>query len=213
MNYLKKIIQLGLKETIARLRRRIDHRIRLFLHLPVRLKSVDRNLLDNKILPWFAGQKSVQKVLFVGCDYFTVHYPGIFPNAEFWTIEPDPAKAKYGSKNHLVGFLQDLCRFVPAGSFDLIIFNGVFGWGLNKREDIEGSFTACFSCLTPGGFLVFGWNNMEDRIPVPLESIKALKLFQPFSIPGMGNWRIETNSHNKHVFDFYIKTGEISNIK
>jgi hypothetical protein len=211
MKYLEKIIQLGIRESIERVQRRVNHRIRLFLHLPVRLKSVDRNLLDNKILPWFARQDYIQKVLFVGCEYYTVHYPGIFSNTEFWTIEPDRVKSKYGSKNHIVGFLQDLCQFVPANSFDLIIFNGVYGWGLNTREDIEGSFDACFSCLKTGGFLIFGWNNIEERIPVPLKSIKALELFQPFIIPGIGGPRIETNSHNKHVFDFYRKIQDISN--
>ncbi len=205
MTYLDKIRQLGFKTSLSRFHRKVMHKIRLSLHLPIRLKSIDRELLDKEILPWFANQEDVRKVLFVGCEYYTMHYPGIFPDSEFWTIEPDPAKSKFGSKNHIVGFLQDLESYANRESFDLIIFNGVYGWGLNNEADIEKSFIACHNCLRKDGILIFGWNNIKERTPVPLQNIEALKLFKPFIMPGFGSWRIETYSYNLHVFDLYRK--------
>lgn len=205
MKIIYKIKELGLKETVARINRKIDHKIRMLLHIPIRLKSIDREILDNKILPFFASQTEIKKVLFVGCEYYSQHYPSFFPGAEFWTIEPDPTRSKYGGKNHIVGFLQDLCAFSPEDNFDLIICNGVYGWGLNKAEDIEKAFDSCFSCLKNGGYFLLGWNNIPERTPVPLENIKALKLFESVELPGMGGRRIETLSRNSHIFDFYQK--------
>ena len=50
--------------------------------LPTSLESEDRRLLERDILPWFAAQPLVTRVLFVGCDWYTKHYERAFTGRE-----------------------------------------------------------------------------------------------------------------------------------
>lgn len=200
---IRKIREIGLRKAFGKAVQKIDHGIRRKLGLPIRLKTLDRTLLDQKILPLFTGDASIRTVLFVGCDYYTAHYPAMFPQAEFWTIEPRPTKAKYGGKPHITGYLQDLPDHAKPETFDLIVCNGVYGWGLNRREDIEKALRACFNCLKPGSLFIFGWNDVPERTPVPLDSIEALAKFEKREYPELGGWRLVSGSETGHVFDFY----------
>lgn len=202
---LTKIRQLGWKTAVRRVWQKADHGIRRKLGLPVRIRSRDRLLLDEQFLPWFAARTDIKRVLFVGCDYYTAHYPGLFPNAEFWTIEPRATKAKYGGNHHVVAYLQDLRSHAQPHTFDLIVCNGVYGWGLDAADDIQSAFAACFDCLRPGGYFILGWNDVPERTPVPLSSIPALQNFEPWVFPGTAGSRVPTGSDTGHVFDFYRK--------
>ncbi len=182
---------------------KLDKETRLFFGLPYRLHSEDRKILDRKLLPWFAARNDVKKVLFVGCDSYTVHYKEYFLEDEYWTLEPDPLKKKFGSRNHIIGQLEDLANYVSENYFDLIICNGIYGWGLDEKEAIEKAFTSCYNCLGNNGFLILGWNNLPERTLVPLSNIKALHLFTPFEDLAIGGPTIITQTKHKHIFDLY----------
>ena len=72
--------------------------------------------------------------LFVGCAPFTWHYEAIFPGRDYTTIDQDPRCRRYGATRHVVDKPKNLDRHVAPGSFDLIVCNGVFGWGLDERD-------------------------------------------------------------------------------
>ncbi len=118
------------------------------------LNTPDRHVLEEIIIPYFIHRKEFYKILFVGCDWFTKPYNGYFKNKEYWTIEIDESRKKYGSPRHIVDSFLNLSNYFDNNYFDVIVYNGVFGWGINNREDTETSFQQCFQCLRSGGILV-----------------------------------------------------------
>lgn len=169
--------------------------------------SPDRLVLEDIIIPYFSRQKEFHKVLFVGCDWYTNPYKKLFKKQEYWTIEIDASKKKYGSTNHIVDGIQNLNKYIERGYFDLIIFNGVFGYGINTREETEESFYQCFQALRLGGILVFGWNDIPEYKPFPvIENCEQLKKFDPYLFAPLSTSEYLTpNTERRHTYNFYIK--------
>lgn len=79
-------------------------------------------------------------MLFVGCAWYAHRYERLLPGRDYWTIDPDPWKRRFGARRHVVAEFERLDAHVARGSFDLIVCNGVFGWGLDDRVDCERAF-------------------------------------------------------------------------
>jgi hypothetical protein len=70
--------------------------------------------------------------------------------------------------------------------FDVLYCNGVYGFGLDAAPHIERAVEMCWSRSRDGGYFIF-WNDIPERIPVPLNAIVAYDsgAFRfPISIPG-----------------------------
>ncbi len=169
------------------------------------MKSDDRRILENVILPYFAGKKEYEKLLFVGCEWYTRGYRKEFTNHEYWTLDSDPYKAQYGSRLHIHDDMENIHNHFQEGELDLIICNGVFGWGLDKYEQIERAFSGCFRVLRPGGKFILGWNDLPRHCPVSLAEIRALKRFEPHIFPPLSAWQVRARNPNRHIYNFYIK--------
>ena len=179
---------------------------RYLLGLPVPMNTEDRRILEQQIFPYFVSLPEVARVLFVGCDWYTRHYgPVFFASHTFWTIDPDPRARRFAGRQHIVAPLEELQSHFSADYFDLIICNGVYGFGLDTRAQCEAAFAACHSRLRAGGYFVLGWDDIPARTPVPLDDIQSLRLFQPFSLPAFGARRYRTNTPYRHTYDFYSK--------
>lgn len=180
--------------------------IRRIRGFDVYLNTLDRFVLENTIIPYFISQPEYRRVLFVGCDWYTKPYKKLFKNQEYWTIELDAEKKKFGSKNHIVDSFLNLSKHIEPGYFDLIIYNGVFGFGINSREDTEESFQQCFQALRAGGILVFGWNDVPEYRSFPFTQCASLEKFEPYLFPPLSTCEYLTpNTSNRHTYNFYIK--------
>ncbi|MBL9132909.1 MAG: hypothetical protein JNG86_17000 [Verrucomicrobiaceae bacterium] len=173
----------------------------------LRLNFPDRILLEDVILAHLAQDRRYQRILFIGCDWYTKNYPCLFANREFWTIEIDPAKARFGGQHHIIDGLQNLTRHAGADFFDAFIHTGVFGWGIDTRELADETFDQCHRCLKPGGMLVFGWDDVPAQCPFAVtEECAALKRFETYIFPPLGVHRhLVADSHLRHTFAFYQK--------
>lgn len=182
------------------------------LGLSAQLHTEDRQALEQVILPEYARRFYVERILFVGCAAYTQRYGEMFGAREYWTIDPVARRRRYGSRRHIVDQLQNLGRHVPPGYFDLIICNGVLGWGLNAPEDADSAFAACLTHLRAGGELMLGWNNIMPRNRVLPDDITALRRFDrvQFGPSQTARWIID--AANRHVFDFYQKPVRESHI-
>jgi SAM-dependent methyltransferase len=198
------------------------------------LHTPDRDVLEQIIIPYFTCRSDVKSVLFVGCDWYTKHYCRLFREVEYWTIDPDPEKKRYGSRNHLVDFLEHLHYYFPSEYFDLIICNGVYGWGLNQKEQCEVAFRNCFDSLRDGGEFILGYDvvpedNSSSTIdrhnpmlfkeleslgwhqPVPLEELESIKAFQSKRFAPLSTWRYPITWQYLgrgpfcHIYDFYLR--------
>jgi hypothetical protein len=156
------------------------------------LPTTDRLVLEREIFRYYQSQPQIEDVLFVGCDADTAHYEkSHFSNKRFVTLEPNPVNREFGATHHVQAVLQDLGQYFPRAAFDLIICNGVIGFGLDEPDDC--------------GQLLVGWNDLPVRVPCPPEHIRSLSRFHRQRFAPLGAWRYRTDTAYRHVFDFYLK--------
>jgi len=180
------------------------HLLRHLLRQPDPLETSDRIVLERVIFRHYADAAEIRSVLFVGCDWYTRHYGrAYFRSKNYWTLDSDPRARKFGARRHLTAPLQALGAHLPPAYFDLIVCNGVFGYGLGSRQECELAFAACHRGLRPGGHLVLGWDDIAERTPVPLEDIHSLARFHKCPFGPLGTWRFLTDTPYRHTYDFY----------
>ena len=163
----------------------------------------DRHVLEQVIFPALKGSPEIRAVLFVGCDWYTRGYPAQFPDHEFWTIDVDPAKRRYGASRHVVDSLENLGDHFAAASLDAIVCTGVFGWGIDGEDETERALAQCFECLRPGGLLVLGWAEVERWRPRHLQGAPTMTRFRPKAMSPFPAPRYPTFSDLQTVFGFY----------
>ena len=169
-----------------------------------REKFEDRNVLESIIFPYILAYHNPKSVLDVGREDYQVFYNNFFKGKELWTLDKDPKKKEFGAKNHVVGDASDLSKYFRKNHFDLVIMNGVFGWGLNKRKDIEKSFDSVHKILKKGGLFILGWNDVPDLTPVHLETLKSLKKFKKYHFKPLKSHSFKCET-GEHTYNFYIK--------
>jgi len=183
------------------------YRTRILRHLlrrPDPLHTCDRAVLERVIFRHYAEAADIRSVLFVGCDWYTRHYPrAYFRSKNYWTLDCDPRARKFGARQHLTAPLQALGEHLPPAYFDLILCNGVYGYGLSSKEQCELAFAACYRGLRGGGHLILGWDDIPERSPVPLEELRSLALFDKHRFDPLGTWRYLTDTPYRHTYDFY----------
>lgn len=164
----------------------------------------DRELLERIIFPYLLILKNPRRILDIGREAYEKFYNLFFIGRELWTIDRNPSHKNFGSKNHIIDNVVNLKKHFKNRYFDLVIMNGVFGWGLNQKKDIETAIKGIYDVLKTNGILIFGWNDALDTKPIPLEHIQALKQFKPYYFkPFKGiNFKASTNSH---IYNFYNK--------
>ena len=170
----------------------------------------DRRVLDKIIFPYFVQDHAVSKILFIGCKWYTSRYNEIFQHKDYWTLEINPSRSKYGAENHIAASIEDVPLYFDENELDLIICNGVFGWGLNAKSCVERAFQNCFGCLREGGVFVLGWNDVPKRRPFPLKDCHALRVFNHYVFPPLSTSEYLTKTRNRHTYNFYVKPGRIS---
>lgn len=178
---------------------------------PTRRRTSDRWLLERSILPALARRPGMRRVLFVGCARYTQHYESIFAGAEYWTLDPVPARRRWGAQRHIADVLQRVDRHVPPAQFDLIVCNGVLGWGLDAAVDADAAFAACRTVLRPGGGLLLGWNDVAPRNRVRPGELAALAVYERHLVPGIGVVQARAPGARRHVYEFYcVRPADVS---
>lgn len=168
-------------------------------------RSEDRRVLEETIIPLILSRHEVHAVLDIGRDPYEAFYNEFFAGRELWTIDRDAAKRPFGAENHIVDDAANLCDHFPEGCFDFILMNGVFGWGLNRRDAIETAFAAIHVVLAPGGILVLGWNDTADLVPVPLGQVQALRRLTPYFFGPLNGTSFRCSTFG-HTYSFYMRT-------
>jgi SAM-dependent methyltransferase len=155
------------------------------------------------ILPALNQDPNVERILFVGCDRYTAHYPALFTRADFVTIDIDPSKARYGARHHVTDTVLNLHSHFEEQSFDVIVCNGVFGWGIDRRTEVDEAARVCFEYLRPGGMFLVGWNDLAPWQPPPFDELDAFQKFIPFTLDPFPGPVYPTLGRLRHVFSFF----------
>jgi hypothetical protein len=162
----------------------------------------ERRYLEESILPALA-QGGFQRVLFVGCRRYTRHYGRYFAGqpTEYWTADYDAAAATWGAPGrHLVCDIREIREHVPAAFFDVVLLNGVFGFGVNDDPAMNETLAAIHEVLVPGGRLMIGWDKRLVSDPTGLAYMRQLFQRQPLDpLPA----RMSFSESLEHVYDFF----------
>jgi SAM-dependent methyltransferase len=147
----------------------------------------------------------MQHVLFVGCAVHTAHYESLFPGRDFVTIDVDPTKARYGARRHVVDTIANLESHFEADTLDVVVCNGVIGWGLDRADEIDCAASQCFECLRPGGVFIIGWNDIPERRPIAFNDLEGFRRFARLTLPPFPGPVYPTLGPSRHVYNFYMK--------
>jgi SAM-dependent methyltransferase len=171
-----------------------------------RIQSPDRVLLEGRLLPAFAADPTLRSLLFVGCGPYTRHYAALFEpaSARFRTLDIDPRRARFGHAGHIVAALQDVGRHLAPASVDAVVCNGVYGFGLDERDELDAALRASWTVLRPGGAFVLGWNDVPAFAPFdPAEVALGAGFARDEAL--LGAWRTVTATPTRHTFDSYVR--------
>jgi hypothetical protein len=170
------------------------------------LNTEDRRVLEQIIFPYFLQRNDYKDILFVGCHWYTKGYNTRFEEKKnYWTIEPHPSRQRYGAKQHISDTLQNLSNHFGRCALDLILCNGVIGWGLDAKPDAEQAFRASSCCLREGGILVLGWEDVDERRPFHPDECQSLRQLQPFLFPPLATAKYVTDTPSRVTYNFYMK--------
>jgi SAM-dependent methyltransferase len=169
--------------------------------IDIRRVRPDRRVLERRIFPWLLSMPGYGRLLFVGCAWYTQHYPRIFADREFWTLECDPQLARFGGERHVIDTCARVDDHFAASSLDAVICNGVYGYGLDDASALEAAIRGFHHVLRPSGLLVFGWNNVPANNPLGLEQRDGFAGFRHVAGGPLGAGRYEVPSRNRHTFD------------
>ncbi len=162
----------------------------------------DRKVMKDSILPAFAALGG--KLLWVGARHYTKDYPALLEaeEAECFTIDIDPSVARYGHPlRHRTANLLDVGGLFPPETFNAVLCNGIFGFGVDDIESQAKALEAMERILKPEGWLLLGWNT--DRSQDPFDSGLASKAFVRTPFPGL--WQRLDVKGTSHVYDILRK--------
>ncbi len=161
-----------------------------------------RIFMERELLPWL--RDNYRRILFVGAAPYTFHYEKLFrqDRAQYTTLDNHPSTAVWGAPTHIAAPIQDIALHRPKDFFDCIVFNGVFGFGVDRADDMRAAAKAMSEVLRPGGLLVVGWNTDLHADP------EELGVLSPFFVrTDQTPWgRTRPYPGELHVYDFYVKS-------
>lgn len=182
--------------------------LKMYLFKENKMETPDRKVLEDIIIPYINEIVPSGKILFVGSAWYTRHYKNYFTKYEYWTLDYDKKEARFGSENHIIDSIENVANHFDKEELDVIICNGILGWGLNDIENAEKAFMGCSALLKPGGYLLIGWNDEPEHKLCDPGELKALSGFSSYVMKPLGTdrYRVDDDIGIGHVFDFFRKT-------
>lgn len=194
----------GVGQLARRVSKIVSAEIKSVVGIDSFLPTEDRRVLEKVIFPYFVDSDAYRSVLFIGCSWCTRPYNRLFERSKtYWSIDYSPWKRRYGGRQHVTDGLQNLRQHFEPETFDFIICNGVYGWGLNERDDVEAAFSACAECLTEDGILLIGWGDREETNPCPFGTLESLRALRPFVFPPLQTAQYLTDTPYRQTYSFY----------
>ena len=168
------------------------------------VRQPDRVWLERDLFHQLRRERDPEKLLFVGAAEYTRWYHRLFERGAVETIDIDESVARHGSPTrHVVGSCTDLSAHWPDGYFDAVVFNGVYGWGVDSDDDLRRTLTGIRAVLRPGGLLVFGFNDDEELDPLHVLSNRA-RYFADFESATLGGlWIVGFERYRRHTYLFF----------
>jgi len=168
--------------------------------------SDERRLLETLILPWYSTRPGFNNVVFTGGQWYTMGYRKLFKNSRFRVMEICPKAARrYGGKD----VINDSCAnseacFEP-DSLDLVLFTGVFGFGLDTLEELTDALNGFYRALRPGGELLFSLDDIPGHVPFDPLVTPAMKQFEPVLFEPLNTYKVVSKCRRRKTWIFLRK--------
>jgi len=182
------------------------------LNIEFRLRAPNRDFLEESVFGYLnelsAESAPDIKTLFVGLDKHNWHYPRLL-RCQFHSMDIEARMAVYGQRDrHWNGCATRMAEHYGPNAFDVVVANGLVGYGINSALDFRRLMTQCEQVLKPGGLLVLGYNDRPDRAPFPVLPV-AREFFEPFVPPitGVEHYVHPVDDAFRHVYVFLRKPG------
>lgn len=177
------------------------------------LQAPNRSFLENQIFDYlnkiFGSPSKDKKLLFIGIDKHNWHYHRDM-DMQFHTIEIKPQNAVYGQEGlHVVGSATELPAHYEHEFFDVVVANGLIGFGLDSKSDFERLLDGTSQILKPGGIFILGYNDLPERLDFDIRSADHYTLFEEFvpDIDGLERSFFRVNDEYDHTYVFMRKRG------
>lgn len=135
--------------------------IQLFRKLNIfSTRTLARAYFEEKIMSSFKPLAG-EKVLIIGFHHASIQYSYFYHS---YGIEPvmvdyyDGCYRNQGIGKSIQTYVQNIDQHFNSELFALIDFNGVYGYGVNSKDDLKITTRKLFNILKPGGHLLFGHN-------------------------------------------------------
>nr|WP_313656691.1 class I SAM-dependent methyltransferase [Achromobacter ruhlandii] len=173
-----------------------------------RLDTPSRAFLEQRVFDYLnrlaAGRRAPQSLLFLGVDKHNWHYPRLL-RANFHSLDIAPRNAAYGRPGkHWTGDALAMAAHYGPDVFDVVIANGLLGFGIDGESGLRRLLAQCHAVLKPGGMLVLGYNDLPERTPFPVEVGPGFEEFVP-DIDGVIASRHMVADPFRHVYCFCRK--------
>nr|WP_314358785.1 hypothetical protein [uncultured Achromobacter sp.] len=199
-----------LKTLLKRVLFKLSPRTAERLNIDFRLRAPNRDFLEESVFGYLNEMAAVAdhdiKTLFVGIDKHNWHYPRLLL-CQFHSLDIEARKAVYGRPgSHWTGSAIHMADHYGPNAFDVVVANGLLGFGINNAAEFRRLLTQCELVLKPGGLLVLGYNDRPDRAPFPVMPV-VREYFESFVPPIVG---VQADIHRvdddfQHVFVFAKK--------
>ncbi len=120
-------------------------------------------------------------------------------------MEISQDEAQYGGDRHIIDSCEKIDQHFQPNTLDVVILNGVYGFGLNELPAIQNTLSQIHQTLAPSGLFIFGWNDLPTTAPYRIEELTGLNAFTPYVFPPLQSSVYESDPKNRHRFHFYRK--------
>lgn len=169
----------------------------------------DRRILETQLLPWYSSRPEFKTIVFTGNQWYTMGYRKLFKNRRWIVMEQCPRAARrYGGPDVVNASCADAALHFPAESLDLVLFSGVFGYGLNTREELESALNGFYSAMKPGAEMLFSWDDTPKNTPFDPLTSPAFAKFERITCPLFHSDKIVTSDSWKKTWIFLRKPGD-----
>lgn len=201
---------LKLKYVVKRMLFRLSPFLAERCSVDFRIDTPSRVFLEQQVFGYLNNQAVVQstesELLFLGLDKHNWHYPRLL-RANFHSLDISPRSEVYGrSGRHWRGDALEMAAHYGADRFDVVIANGLLGFGIDTASDLRRLLAQCHAVLKAEGLLVLGYNDLPERTPFPVEVGSGFREFVP-GIEGVASSRYLVDDAFRHVYCFFRKVG------
>ncbi len=119
-----------------------------------------RQYMQNAMIPAIAVEGR-RRMLFVGVQSYNLPFYSLCAesNIGVWSVDYDAASAAYGApQGHFIGDVKQIAVLAPTLKFDVIVFNGILGFGVNTAADAVAALESMKHVVEPNAILIVGRN-------------------------------------------------------